>query len=97
MKLAAPIFAAAISLAISNQQVKAPEIVAFKREAKGAKFLGAYDRIQKEEPVRMQRCKTPGTVWYHDACWRPERILKYDTRTSPPRLSSIKGKEKDYD
>ena len=34
-----------------------------------------YDRIEVgTEPVRVQRCKTPGTIWYRNACWRPERI-----------------------
>ncbi len=34
-----------------------------------------YDRIVQEEPVRMQRCKTPHTVWYHDGkCYRIERL-----------------------
>lgn len=68
MKLAAPIFAAAISLAISNQQVKAPEI--YKR---GAKLI--YDRIEVGvEPVRVQRCQTFGTVWWDGKCFRPDRI-----------------------
>jgi len=35
-----------------------------------------YDRIEVGvEPVRVQRCKTPGTIWYRNACWRPERIV----------------------
>ena len=35
-----------------------------------------YDRIGPEEqPVRMARCKTPGTIYYVDGkCYRPERI-----------------------
>lgn len=82
---------AAITLALYAPDARAPEVIN-KRPAKVF-----YDRIVQEEPVRMQKCKTYGTVWYRGACWRPERILKYDTRTSPPRLSSIKGKEKNYD
>jgi hypothetical protein len=70
MKLASLIFTASISLAYSSQQAKAPEDIAFKREAKMY-----YDRIVQEEPVRMQKCRTFGTVWYRGACWRPERIL----------------------
>ena len=35
-----------------------------------------YDRIGPEEqPVRMARCRTPGTIYYVDGkCYRPERI-----------------------
>lgn len=71
MKLLAPaILCAALSLAYSSQQAKAPEVIAFKREAKMY-----YDRIEVGvEPVRVQRCKTPGTIWHVDACFRPERI-----------------------
>lgn len=71
MKLAAAlIFSAALSLAYSSQQAKAPESVAFKR---GAKVI--YDRIEVGvEIYRQPRCVTPGTVWWNNACYRPERI-----------------------
>ncbi len=46
------------------------ESVAYKRM--GKMF---HDRIEVGvEPVRVQRCKTPGTIWHVDACYRPERL-----------------------
>lgn len=63
--------AAAISIAIYSQPAVAPEVI-YKRSAKLF-----YDRIEVGvEPVRVQRCKTPGTVWWDGKCFRPERIPK---------------------
>jgi hypothetical protein len=67
MKLALPLIA--ILLTFSWYVVPVNESVIYKRQAKLF-----YDRIQKEEPVRVQRCKTPGTVWWDGQCFRPERI-----------------------
>jgi len=36
-----------------------------------------YDRIGPEtELFRQPRCRTPGTIWYQNACWRPSRIVE---------------------
>lgn len=69
MRFAAPtLFLIAIYFAGFTEQVG--ESVAYKRGAKAF-----YDRIGPEEqPVRMQRCRTPGTVWWKNACYRPSRI-----------------------
>ena len=71
MKLALPLLT--IFLAFSWYTVPANNSVTYKRQAKVF-----YDRIGPEEqPVRMARCRTPGTIYYVDGkCWRPERIPK---------------------
>ena len=68
MKLALPLIA--ILLAFNWYAVPVNESVIYKRQAKLF-----YDRIQKEEPVRVQRCK-PGLIWRKDNCWRLERLAR---------------------
>lgn len=70
MKLLSLLSLTALSLALHSETVRAPESVAYKRQAKLF-----YDRIEVGvEPVRVQRCKTPGTIWWDEKCFRPERI-----------------------
>lgn len=59
----------AILLALVWYVVPVNETVLHKRPAKVF-----YDRIVKEEPVRQQRCRTFGTVFWDGKCFRPERI-----------------------
>jgi hypothetical protein len=62
----------AILLAFVWYVVPVNETVLHKRPAKLF-----YDRIEVGvEPVRVQRCKTPGTVWWKGECFRPERIAR---------------------
>lgn len=60
----------AVLLTFAWYVVPVNETVLYKRPSK--QF---YDRIEVgTEPVRVQRCVTPGTVWWDGACYRPERI-----------------------